>query len=134
MFPRLQVVSTSSNIAVVEKEAHRGFPSFSKYTVSAVDPQAALTASVSINSPSYGQTLVIPVTLIHVADPSAAVQGRWPFCDATRRSPVFLCFSDTRRGSSFRAFTAFCVSFTAFCQQLLRLSLVWRAATPCTAS
>lgn len=80
-FPRRQVVSTSPGIAVVEKEAHRGFPSFSKYSVSAADPQAALTASVSISSPSYGQTLVIPVTLIHVADPSAAVQGQCPFCD-----------------------------------------------------
>lgn len=83
VFPRLQVVSTSSNIAVVEKEVHRGFPSFCKYTVSAVDPQAALTASVSINSPSYGQTLVIPVTLIHVAGPSATAQGGCPFCDVT---------------------------------------------------
>eukprot|EP00066_Takifugu_rubripes_P011606 XP_011600872.1 PREDICTED: nuclear pore membrane glycoprotein 210 isoform X2 [Takifugu rubripes] len=74
----LEVVSTSSNVAIVEKEVHRGFPSFCKYTVSAVDPQAALTASVSINSPSYGQTLVIPVTLIHVTDPSAAAQAAVP--------------------------------------------------------
>lgn len=77
VFPRRQAVSTSSNIAVVEKEENRGFPSFSKYIVSAVDPQAALTASVSISSPSYGQTLIIPVTLIHVADPSAAMQGQF---------------------------------------------------------
>lgn len=75
-FPHLQVVSTSSNIAVAEKEEHHGFPSFSKYIVSAVDPQAALTASVSISSPSSGQALVIPVTLVHVADPSASVQGQ----------------------------------------------------------
>lgn len=72
----LQVVSTSSNIAVAAKEEHQDFPSFSKYIVSAVDPQAALTASVSISSPSSGQALVIPVTLIHVADPSASVQGQ----------------------------------------------------------
>uniref|UniRef100_H3C4Q9 Nucleoporin 210 n=1 Tax=Tetraodon nigroviridis TaxID=99883 RepID=H3C4Q9_TETNG len=74
----LEVVSASSNIVVAVKEEHRGFPSFSKYIVSAVDPQAALTASVSISSPSYGQALVIPVTLIHVAGPSAAMQASAP--------------------------------------------------------
>lgn len=77
VFPYLQVVTTSSNIAVVEKEEHRGFPSYSKYIVSAVDPQAALAGSVSISSPSYGQALLIPVTLIHVADHSAAMQGQF---------------------------------------------------------
>uniref|UniRef100_A0A8D3D5Y6 Nucleoporin 210 n=1 Tax=Scophthalmus maximus TaxID=52904 RepID=A0A8D3D5Y6_SCOMX len=66
----LQVVSTSPNIAVQEKEAHHGFPSFSKFTVSAVDPQAAVSASISISSTSSGQSLLIPVTLIHVSDPS----------------------------------------------------------------
>uniref|UniRef100_A0A8D3APS9 Nucleoporin 210 n=1 Tax=Scophthalmus maximus TaxID=52904 RepID=A0A8D3APS9_SCOMX len=68
----LQVVSTSPNIAVQEKEAHHGFPSFSKFTVSAVDPQAAVSASISISSTSSGQSLLIPVTLIHVSDPTAA--------------------------------------------------------------
>lgn len=75
------MVSSSSNIAVQEKEAHSGFPSFSKYTISAVDPQAALSASISISSTSYGQTLVIPVTLIHVAAVSAVVQGQYPFSE-----------------------------------------------------
>lgn len=136
VFPRLQVVSTSSNIAVVEKEEHRGFPSFSKYTVSAVDPQAALTASVSISSPSYGQALLIPVTLIHVADPSAAMQGQF-MC-----SLVFLYFVNARAGSIrlsisqqlLRALTAFYDPLTAFCQQPQLLWLAWRAATPSTAS
>lgn len=91
-------MSTSSNIAVVVKEEHRGFPSFSKYVVSAVDPQAALTASVSISSPSYGQALVIPVTLIHVAGPSAAMQGQFiPF--GMTRSLVFRYLSSARAGS-----------------------------------
>uniref|UniRef100_A0AAQ5X8U0 BIG2 domain-containing protein n=1 Tax=Amphiprion ocellaris TaxID=80972 RepID=A0AAQ5X8U0_AMPOC len=67
-----QVVSSSPNFAIHENEVHHGFPSFSKYTVSAVDPQAAVSASVSISSTSSGQTLVIPVTLIHTADPTAA--------------------------------------------------------------
>lgn len=71
-----QVVSTSSSIAVQEKEVHHGFPGFSKYTVSAVDPHVAVSASISISSASCSQALVIPVTLIHVADPSAAMQGQ----------------------------------------------------------
>ncbi|XP_026223610.1 nuclear pore membrane glycoprotein 210 isoform X2 [Anabas testudineus] len=64
----MEVVSTSPSIAVHEKEVHHGFPSFSKYIVSAVDPQTAVSASISISSTSSGQSLVIPVTLIHVAD------------------------------------------------------------------
>uniref|UniRef100_A0A8C4EAD9 Nucleoporin 210 n=1 Tax=Dicentrarchus labrax TaxID=13489 RepID=A0A8C4EAD9_DICLA len=76
----MEVVSTSSNIAVHENEVHDGFPGFSKYTVSAVDPQAAVSASISISSTSCSQTLTIPVTLIHVADPSAAMQGHFINC------------------------------------------------------
>lgn len=74
----LQVVSSSPSITVQETEAHRGFPSFSKYTVSAADPQAAVSASISISSATSEQTLIIPVALIHVADYSgtAASQGR----------------------------------------------------------
>ncbi|KAM9350611.1 nuclear pore membrane glycoprotein 210 [Symphorus nematophorus] len=71
----MEVVSTSPSIAVQEKEVHHGFPSYSKYTVSAVDLQAAVSASISISSTSCGQALVIPVTLIHVADPNAAMQA-----------------------------------------------------------
>ncbi|XP_073327221.1 nuclear pore membrane glycoprotein 210 [Pagrus major] len=71
----MEVVSNSPSIAVQEKEVHHDFPSFSKYTISAVDPQAALSASISISSTSWGQTLTIPVTLIHVADPNAAKQA-----------------------------------------------------------
>ncbi|XP_068603355.1 nuclear pore membrane glycoprotein 210 [Brachionichthys hirsutus] len=74
----LEVVSTSPNIAVQEKEVHRGIPSFSKFTISAVDPQAAVSASVSISSAPSGQTLLIPVTLIHVADPGVTVQAAAP--------------------------------------------------------
>ncbi|XP_068163279.1 nuclear pore membrane glycoprotein 210 [Antennarius striatus] len=67
----LEVVSTSPNIAVQEKEVHPGPPSFSRFTVSAVDPHAAVSASVSISSTASGQTLLVPVTLVHVADASA---------------------------------------------------------------
>uniref|UniRef100_A0A665VZG8 BIG2 domain-containing protein n=1 Tax=Echeneis naucrates TaxID=173247 RepID=A0A665VZG8_ECHNA len=72
----MEVVSTSSNIAVQEKEMHQGFPSFTTYTINAVDPQAAVSASISISSTSSGQSLLIPVTLIQVADLSATMQGQ----------------------------------------------------------
>lgn len=132
-------MSTSSNIAVVEKEEHRGFPSFSKYIVSAVDPQVALTASISISSPSYGQAVVIPVTLIHVADPSAARQGQFMSLCVTC-SLVFLYFINTGAGSF--SVTASVCRFSelwrpfvslSFCQQP-QLLVAWRAATPSTAS
>ncbi|XP_072222450.1 nuclear pore membrane glycoprotein 210 [Leuresthes tenuis] len=71
----MEVVSTSPSIAVQEKEVHHGFPGFSKYAVSAVDTRIATTASITISSTSSGQSLVIPVTLIHVADPSVASQA-----------------------------------------------------------
>ncbi|KAM7404954.1 hypothetical protein PAMP_012253 [Pampus punctatissimus] len=74
----IEVVSTSHIIAIQEKEVHHGFPSFSKYTISAVDPQAAVSASISISSASSGQSLVIPVSLIHVADPNVAMQAAPP--------------------------------------------------------
>uniref|UniRef100_A0A7N6BU54 BIG2 domain-containing protein n=1 Tax=Anabas testudineus TaxID=64144 RepID=A0A7N6BU54_ANATE len=57
----MEVVSTSPSIAVHEKEVHHGFPSFSKYIVSAVDPQTAVSASISISSTSSGQTAAPPV-------------------------------------------------------------------------
>lgn len=72
------MVSASANIAVQEKEVHQGFPSFSKYTISAVDPQAAVSTSVSISCSSSGQSLVVPVALIQVAEPRAAKLGQEP--------------------------------------------------------
>lgn len=131
MFSLLQVVSTSSHIVVVEKEVHQGFPCFSKYTVSAMDPQTALTASVSISSPSYSQTLVIPVTFIHLADPSAAMQGQCAFCDAF--TPIFVFhYQSPSLSPVLRALTVLlCPS--ALCQQPLLLLLAWMAVTPCTA-
>lgn len=70
------MVSTSPSVAVQEKEVYSGFPSFSKYTVSVVDAEATASASITISSSSSGQSLVIPVTLIHVADPSSAMKGQ----------------------------------------------------------
>ncbi|CAG6021644.1 unnamed protein product [Menidia menidia] len=71
----MEVVSSSPSISVQEKEVHQDFPAFSKYSVSAVDTQTATSASITISSTSSGQSLIIPVTLIHVADPSAAAQA-----------------------------------------------------------
>ncbi|XP_067383479.1 nuclear pore membrane glycoprotein 210 isoform X2 [Channa argus] len=71
----MEVMSTSPIITIQEKEINNGFPSFSKYTVSATDPNAAISASISISSHSSGQRLVIPVTLIHVADHSGTKQA-----------------------------------------------------------
>uniref|UniRef100_A0A3P9JE26 Nucleoporin 210 n=1 Tax=Oryzias latipes TaxID=8090 RepID=A0A3P9JE26_ORYLA len=65
----LQVFSTSPSIVVQEKEVHQGFPGFAKYTVSAVDTQAAGSATVTISSSSSGQSLILPVTLMHMSDP-----------------------------------------------------------------
>ncbi|XP_054647663.1 nuclear pore membrane glycoprotein 210 isoform X2 [Dunckerocampus dactyliophorus] len=71
----MEVVSSSPIIGIEESEVHSGFTSFSKYTVSAVNLQAAGSASITISSASLGQSLIIPVTLIHVTDPSVNVQA-----------------------------------------------------------
>ncbi|XP_061591816.1 nuclear pore membrane glycoprotein 210 [Cololabis saira] len=71
----MEVVSASPNIAIQEKEVYHGFPSFSKYTISAVDPHATAVASITISSSASGQSLVIPVTLMHVADPNAVMKA-----------------------------------------------------------
>uniref|UniRef100_A0A3B5M437 Nucleoporin 210 n=1 Tax=Xiphophorus couchianus TaxID=32473 RepID=A0A3B5M437_9TELE len=73
----IEVRSGSGNILVVyEKEVQQGFPSYTKYIVNAVDPHSAVSASVDISSASSGQSLVIPVSFIHVNDPNAAKQGQ----------------------------------------------------------
>ncbi|XP_013866027.1 nuclear pore membrane glycoprotein 210 [Austrofundulus limnaeus] len=71
----MEVVSTSPSIVVKEKEVHHGFPSYSKYTVSAVDPQPAASASITISSSASGQSFVIPLTFVHSADFSTAKQA-----------------------------------------------------------
>uniref|UniRef100_A0A3P9AA62 BIG2 domain-containing protein n=1 Tax=Esox lucius TaxID=8010 RepID=A0A3P9AA62_ESOLU len=72
----LEVASSSPSISVQEREVSHGFPSFSKYTVSALVFHAAASASVSVTSSSTGQTLVIPVNLIHVTDPTNSMRGQ----------------------------------------------------------
>ncbi|KAM9856209.1 nuclear pore membrane glycoprotein 210 [Aulostomus maculatus] len=74
----IEVVSTSPVIAIHEKEVNQGFPHSLKYTVRAVDSLAATSALISISSASSGQSLTIPVTVIHVADPGAVVQAAAP--------------------------------------------------------
>uniref|UniRef100_A0A3B4AQW5 BIG2 domain-containing protein n=1 Tax=Periophthalmus magnuspinnatus TaxID=409849 RepID=A0A3B4AQW5_9GOBI len=70
----VEAASTSPDISVQELEVHRDFPSFIKYSVSAAESRASVSASVSISS-SSGQRLLVPVTVMHVTDPSAAKQG-----------------------------------------------------------
>ncbi|XP_027875440.1 nuclear pore membrane glycoprotein 210 [Xiphophorus couchianus] len=74
----IEVTSTSPSLVVYEKEVQQGFPSYTKYIVNAVDPHSAVSASVDISSASSGQSLVIPVSFIHVNDPNAAKQAAPP--------------------------------------------------------
>ncbi|KAM4737044.1 LOW QUALITY PROTEIN: nuclear pore membrane glycoprotein 210 [Anableps anableps] len=74
----IEVVSSSPSVAVNEKEVHQEFPSYAKYTINAVDPHSVVSASVTISSSSSGQSLVIPVSFIHVNDPNAAKQAVAP--------------------------------------------------------
>ncbi|KAK7878655.1 hypothetical protein WMY93_030491 [Mugilogobius chulae] len=68
----VEATSTSPDISIQESEVYHGFPSFIKYFISVAQASAAVSASVSISSSSCGQSLLIPVTVTHVADPSAA--------------------------------------------------------------
>ncbi|KAJ8016202.1 hypothetical protein DPEC_G00004740 [Dallia pectoralis] len=74
----LEVASSSPSISIQEREVSHSFPSFSKYTVSALVPHIAASASVSITCSSTGQTLIIPVNLIHVTHPSGSLQASGP--------------------------------------------------------
>ncbi|CAK6957463.1 LOW QUALITY PROTEIN: nuclear pore membrane glycoprotein 210 [Scomber scombrus] len=87
----MKVMSSSPIIAVHEKEVNHGFPSYSKYSVNAVDPQAAASASISISSTSSGQSLLIPVSLIHVTDPNAATQAVPPLAQRSPSSSFTQC-------------------------------------------
>ncbi|XP_033825392.1 nuclear pore membrane glycoprotein 210 isoform X2 [Periophthalmus magnuspinnatus] len=73
----VEAASTSPDISVQELEVHHDFPSFIKYSVSVAESRASVSASVSISS-SSGQRLLVPVTVMHVTDPSAAKQAAAP--------------------------------------------------------
>ncbi|XP_051914460.1 nuclear pore membrane glycoprotein 210-like isoform X2 [Hippocampus zosterae] len=75
----MEAVSSSPIIGIQKAEAQCDFPSLSKYTVRALDLRAAASASIIINSASSGQSLVIPVTLLHVAEPGANTQAAGTF-------------------------------------------------------
>ncbi|XP_042562702.1 nuclear pore membrane glycoprotein 210-like [Clupea harengus] len=70
----LEVTSSSPTLVVSEKEVSLAYPSFAKYTVTALKPQGAASASISIKSPSSDQVLTVPVTIIHVTEPSAQLR------------------------------------------------------------
>ena len=72
--------SSSASVVVQEKETHTGaYPTFSKFTVTATDSQAAYypasSAVLSVSSPAAGQTLHIPVTLTLGDHRGSAMQG-----------------------------------------------------------
>ncbi|MBN3325349.1 PO210 protein, partial [Atractosteus spatula] len=75
----LEVTSSSPVIVINKKEVSDGFPSFVKFTVSISDPrlitQGAMSARISISSPLNDQSIIIPVTAIHVTDRSTAMQA-----------------------------------------------------------
>ncbi|XP_036388992.1 nuclear pore membrane glycoprotein 210 isoform X2 [Megalops cyprinoides] len=75
----LEVTSSSTAVVVQEKEVSQGQPSFARFRVSLADPrlpvQGTTSAVISITSPSTDQPLLLPVTIIPVADQGTAVQG-----------------------------------------------------------
>uniref|UniRef100_A0AAY4EK95 BIG2 domain-containing protein n=1 Tax=Denticeps clupeoides TaxID=299321 RepID=A0AAY4EK95_9TELE len=71
----LEVTSNSPAVMVHEKEISHKYPSFAKYTIRAVNTQSAASVVVSLRSPASEQVLHIPVTVIHVAEQAAALQG-----------------------------------------------------------
>lgn len=72
---QLHVKSSSPAIVIEEKDVSHSFPSFVRYTVRAVKPQGALSASVSVSSASTAQVLHIPVSVMHLAASSSSVQA-----------------------------------------------------------
>lgn len=73
----LEVTSSSTDISVQESHLHHDFPTFIKYTIT-TESSAAASASVSISSSSSGHRLLIPVTVMHIADASADKQAAAP--------------------------------------------------------
>ncbi|MBN3293677.1 PO210 protein, partial [Polypterus senegalus] len=78
----LEVKSGSPLIDIRQKETSYGIPSFVKYSISMSDSrlltQGEVSTGISISSPLTEQSIIIPVTVIHAADGSTAMQRR--FC------------------------------------------------------
>nr|XP_061802179.1 nuclear pore membrane glycoprotein 210-like [Nerophis lumbriciformis] len=74
----MKVVSSSPDIGIRRIEADSGFPPHLKYTINALNLRAADSTSITISSASLGQSLIIPVTLIHLAEPDASTQAAAP--------------------------------------------------------
>uniref|UniRef100_A0A803VLR1 Nucleoporin 210 n=1 Tax=Ficedula albicollis TaxID=59894 RepID=A0A803VLR1_FICAL len=72
----LEVTCESPAVKVQEKEKSYGLPSYVVYTVSLADPrvpsQGSLSTSLTVSSPMTDQTITIPVTVIYLADRTAA--------------------------------------------------------------
>ncbi|KAG2470429.1 PO210 protein, partial [Polypterus senegalus] len=74
----LEVKSGSPLIDIRQKETSYGIPSFVKYSISMSDSrlltQGEVSTGISISSPLTEQSIIIPVTVIHAADGSTAMQ------------------------------------------------------------
>ncbi|XP_056588435.1 nuclear pore membrane glycoprotein 210 [Triplophysa dalaica] len=97
---QLNVKSRSSAVTVQKKEFSQSFPSYIKYTISVVKPQAALTTSLSISSSSSDQLLLIPITVIHVSSSSMQAQ----IMDAVDGPSIFQQFIDSYQVMFFTLF------------------------------
>ncbi|XP_039627245.1 nuclear pore membrane glycoprotein 210-like [Polypterus senegalus] len=77
----LEVKSGSPLIDIRQKETSYGIPSFVKYSISMSDSrlltQGEVSTGISISSPLTEQSIIIPVTVIHAADGSTAMQRRF---------------------------------------------------------
>ncbi|XP_077577964.1 nuclear pore membrane glycoprotein 210 isoform X2 [Stigmatopora nigra] len=84
----MEVVCSSPNIGIQRIEAYSAFPPHSKYTIQALDLGAAGSTSITIRSASSSQNLIIPITLIHDAEPGAIMQAAAPLGNSEGGLPL----------------------------------------------
>ncbi|XP_053337877.1 nuclear pore membrane glycoprotein 210 [Clarias gariepinus] len=68
LLQHLQMKSSSPSILVQEKEASYTYPSFKRYTVTLLNSRDVTSSSLTILSPGNEQQLLIPITVVPVAD------------------------------------------------------------------
>ncbi|KAK6473904.1 nuclear pore membrane glycoprotein 210-like [Huso huso] len=104
----LEVKSESSLVIVQEKESSSGPPSFVKYTVSITDSRlvsrGAVSTRLTISSPLTEQSIIIPVTVIHVADRSTAMQAGSSVAGSWEGAGIFQHFIDSYQVMFFTLF------------------------------
>ncbi|MGH0139636.1 UNVERIFIED_CONTAM: hypothetical protein FKN15_027642, partial [Acipenser sinensis] len=104
----LEVKSETSLVIVQEKESSSGPPSFVKYTVSITDSRlvsrGAVSTRLTISSPLTEQSIIIPVTVIHVADRSTAMQAGSSMAGSWEGAGIFQHFIDSYQVMFFTLF------------------------------